>query len=116
MQIKKILLRTVFFLGWLLSPFTFWNDAFVNIPLSYICASLTLRFVHTDFLLTVLVFYWLSNGIGLIMMYASGRYLAQGKKDISREFLLFILTILVYSIVLIMLNSMGILKPALMPK
>ena len=45
-NMKNIINRFVFFVGWILSPFTFWNDAFVNIPLSYVAASLLARFIH----------------------------------------------------------------------
>ena len=103
--------RTVFFLGWMLSPFTFWNDAFVNIPLSYIMASLTLRLFHADFLALVLVYYWISNGLGILLMYLSGKKLIVGNKGILREMIGLGVTVVVYSLLLITLNKMGILKP-----
>lgn len=103
--------RAAFFLGWMLSPFTFWNDAFVNIPLSYVAASLTRRLFHADFLALVLVYYWISNGLGLLLMYLSGKKLIVGGKAILRELIILGATIGAYSLLLIMLNKMGILKP-----
>jgi len=38
--------RAVFLIvvGWILSPLTFWNDAVVNIPITYLCASVVALF------------------------------------------------------------------------
>ncbi len=101
----------VFFIGWLLSPLTFWNDMFVNIPLSYICASLAVRVIPADFFLLVLIFYWLSNILGLYLMYASGRRLIREGEGLAKSLLILFITIVVYSGLLGLLNKLGILKP-----
>ena len=111
LAIKKLILRLTFFLGWILSPLTFWNDAFVNIPIAYICANLFIRVWPVNFLGTVLVFYWLSNGLGILMMYLSGKNLLTGKKDIAREILKLIAALAIYSFLIILLHRVGILKP-----
>ena len=103
--------NTIFFIGWLLSPLTFWNDAFINIPFSYLCASLLIKFIKTDFLTLMLVMYWVSNGLGLYMMYASGRAIFKDRGEVARAFLTFIATVIVYSVILLALYRMGILKP-----
>ena len=103
--------NAIFFTGWLLSPLTFWNDAFVNIPISYLCASLAVRFIKADFLFLVLIFYWLSNGFGILMMYASGKSIIQDKDNRFRSLLTFLITVVIYSVIIIILNRTGILKP-----
>ena len=108
---RTFLIRSIFFLGWILSPFTFWNDAIVNIPIAYICASLFMRLIPGNFLLLVLIFYWLSNGLGLLMMYFSAKNIAHKGRGVRRELLGLLLTILVYSIILIVLDKFGVLKP-----
>jgi len=108
---KKLLNRTIFFLGWLLSPFTFWNDAFINIPLSYICANLFIRLFPSNFLLTVLIFYWVSNLVGVFMMYAAGKNILKGGKNSIRELVKLLCVITLYSLTLLLLGRMGILKP-----
>lgn len=110
-SISNFFNRLLFFIGWLLSPFTFWNDAFINIPLSYLLANIFVKIWLVDFLLTVLVFYWLTNGLGILMMYFSGKSLLAGKRGAAREILSLAATLVVYSIVLILLNKAGILKP-----
>lgn len=105
--------RTVFFIGWILSPFTFWNDAFVNIPISYLCASLAAKVFRVDFLIAVLVFYWISNIAGIGLIYVSGRSIAEKGRGSRREWLILFITIVVYSLALVFLYIAGILKPHL---
>ena len=107
----KFFSRIIFFIGWLLSPFTFWNDVFVNIPISYICANLLSRIIRVDFLLLVLVAYWLSNAVGVLMMYASGKAIIRDKRALMRELAVFLATIALYSAILILLNKAGVLRP-----
>ncbi len=95
----------------MLSPFTFWNDAVVNIPLSYLCANVFIRIWPTDFLLTVLVFYWLSNILGILLMYLSGKSIFKDRKAALRELTVLVATIALYSLILVLLNRAGILKP-----
>jgi hypothetical protein len=103
--------RTIFFIGWVLSPFTFWNDALVNIPLSYLLANLVIRVFKADFLLVVLVFYWLTNALGILLMWGSGKSLVEGAKNKGREILKIFGTILIYSIILTVLAKFKILIP-----
>ena len=122
-SIKGFLYRSLFFVGWVLSPLTFWNDSFVNIPLAYLCASLVFGLAHfaartsvkPDFLFLVLVFYWLTNILGLVIMFLSGSQMVRGEAFTKQGILKTVLTILVYSIILVLLNNFGILKPANLP-
>lgn len=108
---KVFLRNTIFFIGWLLSPLTFWNDAFVNIPIAYLLANLVIIFFPVNFLFAVVVFYWLSNFAGLLMMYLSGKDIFRDKKHILGELLKLFAAMFAYSVILIILNKTGILKP-----
>ena len=108
---KKLLYRCIFFIGWILSPFTFWNDSFVNIPISYISANIVIRYFRVDFLITVLAFYWLTNALGILIMYVGGKELVGKGKSLTGEALKLGIAIIVYSVILIMLNRIGILRP-----
>jgi hypothetical protein len=103
--------NTIFFIGWMLSPLTFWNDVFVNIPISYLSASLAIRVIKADFLFLVLIFYWLSNGFGILMMYFSGKSILQDKGSRLRALVTLLITIVIYSVIIIILNKTGMLKP-----
>lgn len=112
MRLKNAILRSLFFIGWLLSPATFWNDAFVNIPISYICAGLFVKSYHTDFLFTVLVFYWLSNILGICIMYISGaRIFTSGRSNVLREAFKLAIAVAAYSVLLAILGKIGLIKP-----
>ncbi|MCX5667967.1 MAG: hypothetical protein NTY34_06640 [Candidatus Omnitrophica bacterium] len=103
--------NTIFFIGWLLSPLTFWNDAFVNIPIAYLCAALLVRIIKADFLFLVLIFYWLSNGFGILLMYSSGKSIMQDKGNRLQALATLLITVVIYSVIIIILNKTGILKP-----
>ena len=103
--------NTIFFIGWMLSPLTFWNDVFVNIPISYLCASLAMRFIKADFLFLVLIFYWLSNGFGILMMYLSGKSIMQDKSTRLNTLKTLLVTIIIYSMIIVILGKTGVLKP-----
>jgi hypothetical protein len=110
-SMSMLIKNSVFFIGWMLSPLTFWNDCFVNIPISYLCASLATRFVKADFLFLVLIFYWLSNGFGILLMYASGKSIMQDKSNRLKALVTLLITVVIYSVIIIILNRAGILKP-----
>ena len=112
---KNFINRLVFFVGWVLSPFTFWNDAFVNIPLAYLFANIFIWFFHRNFVYTVIIFYWLTNFVGLFMMYASGRYMIKNRKDIVKELVSLAVTMLIYTAVLVILDRVRVLKPLPLP-
>lgn len=59
--------------GFILSPLSWWNDAVVNIPISYL---LSLPFSMIDerlYLPAFIAIYWLTNVVGLVMMHMGGR-------------------------------------------
>ena len=104
----RFLNRLLFFIGWLLSPLTTWNDAFINIPVAYLAASLFYKIVPRDFAFQVIVFYWLSNGLGILLMYFTGRSVLKEKRLSLRSVLI---TILIYSITLFILDKFVALRP-----
>jgi len=104
----RFLNRALFFIGWLLSPFTTWNDVLINIPLAYLCASLSFKVFPANFALQVIVFYWLSNGLGILLMYFTGRNVLKEKRLNFRSILI---TLLIYTIILFLMDKFAILKP-----
>jgi len=105
---KKIKEGLITFIGLMLSPVTWWNDPFINIPLSYIFATIASYFFPKIFSISFVIFYWFTNILGIYMFY----YGSKGLINISpinkwKQ----ILTILLYTIILIMLSFSGIIKP-----
>ena len=65
---------TLFIIGYILSPFTFWNDAFVNIPIAY-AAALVASILAGPAVFPAAFFtaYLATNIVGLLMMHAAVR-------------------------------------------
>jgi len=78
--------------------------------LAYLCASLFFKVFPANFTLQVVVFYWLSNGLGIILMYFTGRSVLKEKRLNFRSILI---TLLIYTIVLFLMDKFVVLKPIL---
>ena len=55
--------------GFLLSPLSWWNDLVVNWPIAYGVAYLVAKLNHDLFLTTLLLTYWMTNLLGLLMFH-----------------------------------------------
>lgn len=100
--------------GYLLSPLSWWNDLYLNIPLSYGFAWLVSLLYAPAFLAAFIGFYWLTNAAGFALMHkGAGRIMKEravpyGKKDLLRDIALSI----GYTILIIVLVKSGIIGPA----
>jgi hypothetical protein len=56
--------------GYILSPLSWWNDGVVNIPIALAAAKVTNELTGIDLELLFTIYYWLTNFIGLIMLFA----------------------------------------------
>ncbi|OGW82841.1 MAG: hypothetical protein A2987_02010 [Omnitrophica bacterium RIFCSPLOWO2_01_FULL_45_10] len=99
----------LFFIGWVLSPFTQWNDLFVNIPVSYLIANLLYAFARPPFRWLLIGSYVFTNILGLLLMFFSGRaYVLPAKSKIKAVLSLTINTAL-FSTLIYLLDKNGIL-------
>jgi len=55
-------------LGYMLSPLSWWNDLFFNLPLAYLFAYGFSWLFPDSFLLLTVIGYWISNVLGILMM------------------------------------------------
>jgi hypothetical protein len=55
--------------GYILSPLSFWNDAFVNLPIAYAIGLLFGAFSRKFFLPGMIFGYWLSNILGFVLLH-----------------------------------------------
>jgi hypothetical protein len=65
---KKLRGGILLILGFMLSPLSWWNDLFFNLPIAYGFGYLCSLWQPQWFLGGTLVGYWLSNLIGILMM------------------------------------------------
>lgn len=102
----------IFVIGYLLSPFSFWNDAVVNVPIAYFLAQIV-KLVKADLFMPAFVaFYWLTNVIGILMMHSAGKTtLILKKKKVS--YLITFLAPLLYTLIIIVLAQLNVIKSPL---
>jgi xanthine/uracil permease len=100
------------FIGYILSPLSWWNDPFINLPIAYLFGSLFSLISHRLFLPFMVLGYWLTNILGLILM-QHGVSDILGKSDGKsnrKKLILSILSSTLYTILIILLFYFRILK------
>jgi hypothetical protein len=100
-------------IGYLLSPLSWWNDLFVNVPLAYLFASLASLVSGRLFAPGMIVGYWLTNIIGLFMLHRGGSELLAQPGSPSRRKRIWIDVAIGtgYTALIAVLAFSGILKP-----
>ena len=97
----------------MLSPLSWWNDLFVNVPLALAFAWVVSFFYKPAFEACAVLGYWLTNILGFVLMHTGARQvLSEKPKKYTRRDLLRDLSIsLAYTVLIVGLIKLGILKP-----
>ena len=100
-------------IGYLLSPLSWWNDPFINLPLAWLFASLVSLASHGLFAPAMIVGYWLTNIVGLLMMArgTAGVVAGDSQRHSRRQLVLSLLAATGYTLLIVLLYLFGILKP-----
>ena len=100
-------------IGFMLSPLSWWNDAFVNIPLALGFAWLVSFLYQPAFTASLVLGYWLTNVLGLVLLHKGARKMLSEKSavDLRRELLKDVIVSLIYTGVIVVLVRLEILKP-----
>jgi hypothetical protein len=101
-------------IGYLLSPLSWWNDLYLNIPLAYAGAWLVRLIYNPAFLPAFIVCYWITNIAGLVLMHKGIGKMAKGeiKKPYTKKDLLKDITLsVIYTVIIVILVKLNILKP-----
>ncbi|MEJ2254123.1 MAG: hypothetical protein P8Y75_07120 [Nitrospirota bacterium] len=100
--------------GYVLSPLSWWNDLFVNIPLAYGFALLVALAARSLFVPALVFGYWATNVAGLVLLHRGvagvlgrGESRAGGKKRLLEDLAVSVL----YTAVVLALVEVGVLKP-----
>ncbi len=72
-------------IGYLLSPLSWWNDAFLNIPIALVLAKITSLFVPVSFTILFTIFYWATNVLGFVLMYLGGEDIVATRESTKRN-------------------------------
>ena len=83
---KKVYGGIIATIGFVLSPLSWWNDLFVNLPLSYLFA-FPFGLISRKLFLPAMIFgYFLTNVIGLVLLhYGAEQYISKKDKFLSRN-------------------------------
>ena len=101
------------FVGFMLSPLSWWNDAFVNLPLAVAFAWVVGLFYRPAFDAAVVIGYWLTNVLGFVLLHkGGGQMLAKEQKPYSRrDFARDMGISLAYTLLIIVLLRLKVLQP-----
>lgn len=108
-KIKGGILATI---GYILSPLSWWNDLFINIPLAYVFA-LPFGFVSRNlFVPAMIIGYWITNIVGLMLLHygAVDLFSKETKKYTRKELMKDIIVSIIYTIIILIFVLMGWLK------
>jgi len=110
---RKVAGGVVAFVGYMLSPLSWWNDAFVNIPLALVFAWVVSAFYKPAFESALVLGYWLTNVAGFVLMHKGAqKMLSEEEKKYSWRALARDIGIsLLYTAVIVVLVKAGVLKP-----
>lgn len=112
------------FVGYMLSPLSWWNDAFVNVPLALAFAWIVTMLyklpggqnqdrARVVFEASWIIGYWLTNVLGFVLMHKGAEKMLrkEDKKYSWRAALRDIGISLVYTGLIVLLLKLGIIKP-----
>jgi Na+/proline symporter len=100
-------------IGYILSPLSWWNDPFVNFPIAYLFGSLFSLISRKLFIPFMIIGYWLTNILGLILMNqgVSDILKKENEKNKRKNLIFNILVSTLYTLLIIALVYFRILKP-----
>lgn len=100
-------------LGFLLSPLSWWNDLFVNVPIAVAFGWLISLLHQSWFEPAVVAGYWLTNILGLVLLHkgAQSAVTGQARPYTRRDLLRDLLISLLYTGVVVTLIRLGVLQP-----
>lgn len=101
------------FVGFLLSPLSWWNDAFINLPLAIAFGWLISLAYKPAFEPSVVVGYWLTNIAGFVLMQKGGEKIVskEDKKYSKKDFLRDVGISLAYTLLIVVLIKLKVLQP-----
>ena len=100
-------------IGFMLSPLSWWNDLVVNLPLA-LAFAWVVSFSHKPLFEPALVVgYWLTNVLGLVLMHKGTRKIVseQARKYTWQNLVMDLGISLAYTGLILLLLKFGILKP-----
>ncbi len=87
-------------LGYMLSPLSWWNDLFFNLPIAYLFAYCFSWLIPGSFIPLAIAGYWLSNVLGFVFMQwgATDVFWSDRPRNLNRELWLSLGTSTLYTV------------------
>ena len=101
------------FIGYMLSPLSWWNDAFVNWPLALVFAWVVAFFYKPAFGASMILGYWLTNIAGFVLLHkGGGKLLSDTDPPYTwRSFARDMGVSVAYTLLIVALLKWGVLQP-----
>ncbi len=102
----------VAFIGYILSPASWWNDAFVNIPIAYVAASIASQLNRDLFGPAFATAYLVTNIVGFLMMHTGAEIAVKGRPSLTWKTLLkYAIVSAAYTAIAVLLVKIGVIEP-----
>ncbi len=100
-------------IGFMLSPLSWWNDLVVNVPLALGFAWVVGEVYPRAFAPALVIGYWLTNVLGFVLMHKGARQMLREQDEpySGRQLLKDLAISLFYTLLILALVELGILKP-----
>lgn len=99
-------------IGYLLSPLSWWNDLFFNLPIALLFGYLV-SWMNADWFLPAIAFgYWVTNVLGLLLMHfgAIDMFLTEEKRNLKRDLLIGLGSSTLYTLLVVTLVYFHVLE------
>jgi hypothetical protein len=111
-SLKKLKGLVMVGLGFMLSPLSWWNDLFFNLPIAYFFGYICAQFSANLFIPCAIAGYWLSNVLGILLMQLGILDVVQEqskKRNFKKELLMGLASSTVYTVIILLLLKFNIL-------
>lgn len=110
---RKVAGGTLAFVGYMLSPLSWWNDLYVNVPLALAFAWVLGLFYKRAFGAFFVLGYWLTNVAGFVLMHKGAQKILSDKEKqyARRELVKDVIISLLYTALIVVLIKLRVLKP-----
>ena len=99
-------------LGYMLSPLSWWNDLFFNLPIAYVFAYIVGLISKSLFAPSLVIAYWITNILGFVFMHKGASNIVSKEKEkyTRNDFFKDFCVSVVYTLMIVFLVIMGVLK------
>lgn len=109
---KKIRGGFLLGLGYMLSPLSWWNDVFFNLPIAYAFGWVINGIYPGTLIVATIIGYWISNVLGFILMQVGtgDMVFSDRPRNLTKDLLISLGTSTLYTVAIVVLLQLHILE------